>query len=327
MLVFRIAISRVARSTSVPANGSYRANVDPKSPRIRAACGCFSRGNPPRRRSGNRSSPTSCCAWKRRCTAAPAPRCATFVSFPFARRFFRDEKRRFSFNSVVSPVFFIARAFSSDFFLRDAKKPCLRLPRGANAPEARATPRSRDARRRTRPRPASSGDAVGGSARRSRDVAANATRTNRLFVYAPPKPSTRASKKTLFTKRAKSATRRFRALSRVSYASIANARVRFTRTYAHPLFVPRDFRANENENDDASQEEYCNEATLEARLQAVARIMVARPKGARGSGPGPGGPGAPPSAGRGGNASHTQQAHHAQQQGNPRSAAGTWGGG
>lgn len=84
----RIAISRVARSTSVPANGSYRANVDPKSPRIRAACGCFSRGNPPRRRSGNRSSPTSCCAWKRRCTAAPAPRCATFVSFPFARRFF-----------------------------------------------------------------------------------------------------------------------------------------------------------------------------------------------------------------------------------------------
>lgn len=27
-----------------------------------------------------------------------------------------------------------------------------------------------------------------------------------------------------------------------------------------------------------TQEEYCNEATLEARLQAVARIMVARPK-------------------------------------------------
>ena len=81
--------------------------------------------------------------------------------------------------------------------LRDAKKsqPCLRLPRGAIAPEARATPRSRDARRRTRPRPASSGDAVGGSARRSRDRAANATRTNRLFVDAPPKPSTRATKR------------------------------------------------------------------------------------------------------------------------------------
>ena len=28
----------------------------------------------------------------------------------------------------------------------------------------------------------------------------------------------------------------------------------------------------------SSQEEYCNEATLEARLQAVARIMVARPR-------------------------------------------------
>ena len=77
---------------------------------------------------------------------------------------------------------------------------------------------------------------------------------------------------------------------------------------------------------DASQEEYCNEATLEARLQAVARIMVARPKGAPG-GPGPGGPGAPSSAGRGGNASHTQQAHYAQQQGNPAFRGGNMGGG
>ena len=36
------------------------------------------------------------------------------VRFPFARRFFHDEKRRLGFNSVVSPVFFIGRVFSRD---------------------------------------------------------------------------------------------------------------------------------------------------------------------------------------------------------------------
>ena len=185
---FHIAISRVARSAGVPANGSCRANTDPKSPRIGAACGCFSKGNLPRRRSGNRSSPTSCCAWKRRCTAAPAPRCATFVSL--SRRFFHDENRRLGFNSVVSPgVFHRARVFARLF--GNAKKSRVCDCRAEPPPEARATPRSRDARRRTRPPLASSDACVGGSARRTRDRAANATRTNRLFVYAPPKPSAR----------------------------------------------------------------------------------------------------------------------------------------
>ena len=36
------------------------------------------------------------------------------VRFPFARRFFHDEKRRLGFNSVVSPVFLIGRVFSRD---------------------------------------------------------------------------------------------------------------------------------------------------------------------------------------------------------------------
>jgi len=51
------------------------------------------------------------------------------VRFPFARRFFHDEKRRLGFNSVVSPVFFIGRVFSATLRERE-KKPCLRLPRG-----------------------------------------------------------------------------------------------------------------------------------------------------------------------------------------------------
>jgi len=111
------------------------------------------------------------------------------VRFPFARRFFHDEKRRLGFNSVVSPVFFIGRVFSRLF--ENAKKSRVCDCRAEPPPEARATPRSRDARRRTRPPLASSDACVGGSARRTRDRAANATRTNRLFVYAPPKPSAR----------------------------------------------------------------------------------------------------------------------------------------
>ena len=55
--------------------------------------------------------------------------------------------------------------------------------------------------------------------------------------------------------------------------------------------------------------------------------MVARPKGAPGSSAPGGAPGAPPSAGRGGNATHTQQAHYAQQQGNPAFRGGNLGGG
>ena len=52
------------------------------------------------------------------------------VRFPFARRFFHDEKRRLGFNSVVSPgVFHRARVFARLFGSRE-KKPCLRLPRG-----------------------------------------------------------------------------------------------------------------------------------------------------------------------------------------------------
>ena len=161
-----------AQLAAVSAEETHRdEGVATEAPRLRAALG---RGGVPRR-----------------------PLQGARRSFPFARRFFRDEKRRFSFNSVVFHRCFSSRArFPATFFSsRREKKPCLRLPRGANAPEARATPRSRDARRRTRPRPASSRDAVGGLTRRSRDVAANATRTNRLFVSAPPKPSTRASKK------------------------------------------------------------------------------------------------------------------------------------
>lgn len=112
------------------------------------------------------------------------------VRFPFARRFFHDEKRRLGFNSVVSPgVFHRARVFARLF--GNAKKSRVCDCRAEPPPEARATPRSRDARRRTRPPLASSDACVGGSARRTRDRAANATRTNRLFVYAPPKPSAR----------------------------------------------------------------------------------------------------------------------------------------
>ena len=103
----------MGRSAGVPANGSCRANTDPKSPRIGAACGCFSKGNLPRRRSGNRSSPTSCCAWKRRCTAAPAPRCATFVSLS-RDGFFTMKNDGWVSTRSFHPVFFIGRVFSRD---------------------------------------------------------------------------------------------------------------------------------------------------------------------------------------------------------------------
>jgi hypothetical protein len=228
----------------VPANGSYRANVDPKSPRIRAACGCFSRGNPPRRRSGNRSSPTSCCAWKRRCTAAPAPRCATFVSLSRDGFFAMKNDGSFQLGGFTG-VFHRARVFERLF---DAKKSRVCDCRAEPPPEARATPRSRDARRRTRPRPASSGDAVGGSARGTRDRAANATRTNRLFVYAPPKPSTLRDD-ALYKRKDRS---RRRAFSRAGCVGrtlrTLHARVRFTRitTLTDHISPLLDFHANAN---------------------------------------------------------------------------------
>ena len=69
------------------------------------------------------------------------------VRFPFARRFFHDEKRRLGFKPVVSPVPLIGRAFPRDF--ANAKKSRVCDCRAEPPPEAHATRRSRDTNRRT----------------------------------------------------------------------------------------------------------------------------------------------------------------------------------
>ena len=91
------------------------------------------------------------------------------VRFPFARRFFHDEKRRLGFKPVVSPVPLIGRAFPRDF--ANAKKSRVCDCRAEPPPEAHATRRSRDARRRAHSTPAftETGDTLGGSARGTRD--------------------------------------------------------------------------------------------------------------------------------------------------------------
>lgn len=210
-----------AQLAAVSAEETHRdEGVATEAPRLRAALG---RGGVPRR-----------------------PLQGARRSFPFARRFFRDEKRRFvstrSFHRCLSSG---ARFRAT---LRDAKKSRVCDCRAEPPPEARATPRSRDARRRTRPRPASSGDAVGGSARGTRDRAANATRMNRLFVYAPPKPSTLRDD-VLYERKDRS---RRGAFSRAGCVGrtlrTLHARVRFTRitTLTDHIFPLLDFHANEN---------------------------------------------------------------------------------
>ena len=221
---------------------------------------------------------------------------------------------------------FIGRAFSSDSSRRE-KKPCLRLPRGTasggagDAPIARCETANTSATRVVGRRRRRIGAWNPGPSR-ERD-ADEKTDFSSTHHRNPPLYAT-----TLFTnEKINRDDARFRAPD----ASVGRF-VRFTHAYASrasrrsPTIYPPCLTFTRTQTSDASQEEYCNEATLEARLQAVARIMVARPKGAPG-GPGPGGPGAPSSAGRGGNASHTQQAHYAQQQGNPAFRGGNMGGG
>lgn len=185
-----------AQLAAVSAEETHRdEGVATEAPRLRAALG---RGGVPRR-----------------------PLQGARRSFPFARRFFRDEKRRFvstrSFHRCLSSG---ARFRAT---LRDAKKSRVCDCRAEPPPEAWATPRSRDARRRTRPRPASSGDAVGGSPRGTRDRAANATRMNRLFVYGTTETLHSTRRRSLQTKRSIATRRVFARRMRRSDASIANA--------------------------------------------------------------------------------------------------------
>lgn len=231
----------------MPANGSYRANVDPKSPRIRAACGCFSRGNPPRRRSGNRSSPTSCCAWKRRCTAAPAPRCATFVSL--SRDGFFAMKNDGSFQlGRFTGVFHRARVFERLFATRKKAVFAIaarnRLRRRGRRPDRamRDGEHVRDPRRRLAT-PSADRRVEPGTEPRTRRG-----RKNRLFVYAPPKPSTLRDD-ALYKRKDKS---RRRAFSRAGCVGrtlrTLHARVRFTRitTLTDRISPSLDFHANAN---------------------------------------------------------------------------------
>ena len=154
-----------AQLAAVSAKETYRdEGVATEAPRLRAALG---RGGVPRR-----------------------PLQGARRSFPFRDGFFTMKIDGWVSTRSFHPVFFIGRVFSRDSSVH-AKKSRVCDCRAEPPPEARSTPRSRDARRRTRPPLASSDACVGGSARRTRDRAANATRTNRLFVYAPPKPSAR----------------------------------------------------------------------------------------------------------------------------------------
>ena len=70
------------KSRACTPSGFRLALADPSTSNARvrpAVCASSSRGSRPRRRNGSRSYPTLCCASRRRCTAALAPRCAPFA--------------------------------------------------------------------------------------------------------------------------------------------------------------------------------------------------------------------------------------------------------
>ena len=84
-----------SRGSPRPASGSLSLTSPPLSIAFVPQSAPVSAEEAPRRRNGSRSFPTLCCASRRRCTAAPAPRCARARPTTAARSIPESVRERF----------------------------------------------------------------------------------------------------------------------------------------------------------------------------------------------------------------------------------------
>lgn len=135
------------KSRACTPSGFRLALADPSTSNARvrpAVCASSSRGSRPRRRNGSRSYPTLCCASRRRCTAALAPRCAPFARplTQLARPRNRSESAFGGFAAIgFAPVSTPPRVIEREIARSDPLGSGLTRP--TNDPSRRIPPRAR----------------------------------------------------------------------------------------------------------------------------------------------------------------------------------------